>query len=329
MAYVRLKEIAERANVSINTVSRALKDKHDIGIKTKKRIHSIAEELGYIPHATASSLRSKCNRTIGVVITHLDNAFFSSILQGINDAIVNHGFTILTLSSNEDPETEQRILRTLAANRVAGIIFVPSQDLRNVIDYDNLRAPHISIVRRGPANTLNYFITDSYRSGVIAARYFLKKDRKNPAYIGYFMPVSCNKSRFEGFRDELKENGILLKEKQICLCDSNPDEAYKTTKTIIKSVKEIDSIFVYNDQMAFGVLRALYDLGVHIPQDISVLGHDDIAEARHFIPSLSTVRVPKYKLGFESASCLVELIQEGKGVSKNVVYNPELIGRET
>ena len=108
VGYVRLKYIAEKANVSINTVSRALKGKSDIGRQTTEKIRKIAEELGYIPHITAASLRSKTSSTIGVVITYIDNPFFSRILQGINDSISKYGYIILTLASNEDLIKEDR-----------------------------------------------------------------------------------------------------------------------------------------------------------------------------------------------------------------------------
>ena len=112
MSYVRLKDIAEKAGVSINTVSRSLKDKPDISAGTRERVKRIADELGYIPHANASGLRSNTTNTIGVVITHINNAFFSRILQGISDAISNYGYTIMTLSSNEDIAKEKKLFVT-------------------------------------------------------------------------------------------------------------------------------------------------------------------------------------------------------------------------
>ena len=111
MVYIRLKDIAERAGVSINTVSRALKDRSDIGEETKRKIKAIADELGYIPNASASRLRSRENHLIGVVITHIDNAFYARILQGINDAVTDSGYTILVLSSGEDLGRETDILK--------------------------------------------------------------------------------------------------------------------------------------------------------------------------------------------------------------------------
>ncbi len=329
MGYVRLKDIADKAKVSINTVSRALQDKSDIGEETKRRIRKIADELGYIPNASASHLRTQSKKTIGVVVTHIDNAFYAKILQGINDAIVKSGYTILALSSNEDLERESRMLRTLAANRVAGLLIVPSQDLVSELDYDQLHVPHITIVRKGNLNTQSYFITDSYRSGRLAAEYICSKGRTKPAYIGFHLKVSCNRDRLKGYKEQLKESGIELERGRILQCDSSMEAAYASTVTLMQSHPDTDAIFVYNDQMAMGVLRALYDLKIDIPGRVNVISHDDVEMSEMTIPKLTTIRVPKYSLGYESANALLDLIDQKVSFTKTVVYTPELIERES
>jgi LacI family transcriptional regulator len=329
MGYVRLKDIAEKAGVSINTVSRSLKDKPDIGAETKNRIKEIAAAMGYIPHASASSLRSNQNKTIGVVVTHLANTFFSHILQGINDALSHSEYTILALGSNEDLAKEEKIIKTLYANRVAGLIIVPSQDLISSFDYDSLRVPHINIVRKGSQNSQNYFISDSRMSGHLAAEKILGEGKKNPWYIGYSYPVSCNQQRLLGYREGLEGGGLSLPEERVVLTDSTAAAAYEAVRNLLHRRVKMDSLFIYNDHMAFGVIRALFEAGVRIPDDVSLVGHDDIAETPYVVPSLSSIRVPKYELGYESASCLLDVLAGRQGGLRRVVYHPELINRET
>lgn len=330
MQYVRLKDIAARAGVSINTVSRALKGKLDISQATIRRVRSIAEEMGYVPDAAAASLRSRSVRAVGVIVTYMDNAFFARILQGISDAISAQGYTIITLASNEDLDRETGILRLLTTYRVAGILLVPARDLVSRFDYDGLRVPHITIVRRGSLTTQSYFVTDSRSAGVLAARHALARGRRHPAYLGFALPVSCNQSRQEGYLQTLRQAGLSVGEKQLRLCGATADEAYGAVTDWFREKPRIDFLFVYNDQMALGALRALYDLGVRVPDDVSVLGHDDIEAARHHTPSVSTIRVPKYRLGYESASCLMGLVRQGREGSKTaMVYEPELVARET
>lgn len=329
MCYIRLKDIAERAEVSINTVSRALKDRNDISEPTKQRIRKIADELGYIPDFSASHLRTRSKKTVGVIVTHLDNAFYAKILQGINDAISNAGYTILTLSSNEDLNQEKEILRSLGAHRVSGILIVPSRDLENDLNYDLLHVPHITIVRKGNLNTQSYFVTDSYMSGRLAADYMLSNNRKVPAYIGYNLSVSCNKDRLTGYAERLSEAGIKLPKNRIVHCDSTMQSAYNAASSLVQKNSKIDSLFIYNDHMAFGVLRALYDLNIRVPDQIQIVGHDDVEEAAMSVPALSTIRVPKYSLGYESSSSLIDLIEKRATFTKTVTYTPELIIRET
>ncbi len=330
MGYIRLKDIAEKAHVSINTVSRALKGKNDIGKETTELVRKIADELGYIPHANASSLRSNKNRTIGVVITNIDNTFFGRILQGINDALVEYDYTILTLTSNEDIEKEKKILKILLSNRVAGIIIIPSRDIGRKLEYENLQVPHINIIRKGAASQeKTYFTVDSYQSGFLVAQHFATIGKKHPAYIGYNLPVSCNRLRLDGYKQGLKDNDIILQNDHIFSCMATPQDAYNTTRLLINSNKKIDSLFVYNDQMAFGTIKAFLDMKIRIPEDITIVGHDDIAEASFFTPALSTIRIPKYRLGFESAISLIDMIQNKESNEKSVIYRPKLIIRET
>lgn len=330
MGYVRLKDIAVRANVSINTVSRALKGKSDIGPSTIQKIKKIAEEMGYVPDAAAVSLRSRTSKAVGVIITYIDNSFFARILQGINDVLSTHGYTIITLASNEDLDKETEILKLLTSYRVSGILIVPARDLISEFDYDGLRVPHITIVRKGSLNTKSYFITDSFSSGTLAGQYAVSKDKKHPAYLGFNLPVSCNQSKQEGYLRSLEQAGLGIGEKEIRMCDATAEDAYGTTIDWFQENRRIDFLFVYNDQMALGVLRALHDLGMKVPDDVSILSHDDIEAARHYIPSISTIRVPKYRLGYESASCLMDLIRnKRKKNTTNTVYEPELVVRET
>ena len=330
MRYVRLKDIAERAEVSINTVSRALKEKGDISENTIRRIRKIANELGYVPHAAAASLRSKATKTIGVIVTYLDNPFYARILKGVNDALTESGYTAMTWENGENITKERHILTLLASNRVAGVLIVPASNLENDFSYDRLKTHHLTIVRKGTLNTQSYFILNSLKSGQIVADHFIQAGREKPAFLGLDLPISCDRERLAGYKERLEQAGLSLNKQNIRKSRASSRYAYMTIKTWMKEKPDIDSIFVYNDQLAFAVLRAFRDIGVNVPDDIAVVGHDDVESARYFSPSLTTIRVPKYKLGFESAECLIKMIQhKDKEMDNQRVYEPELIVRES
>lgn len=329
--YITLRDIAKQAGVSVNTVSRALKDRADIGPATKEKVKSIALELGYIPHAAASNLRSGSSKSIGVIVTRIDNAFFSRILQGVSDCVSERGYTVITVSSNEDVDVQRDAITLLTSYRISGMLIVPANDLKSDFDYASLQAPHIEIVRPGGPQPGNYFISNSNRSGELAAERLMSIGRRKLAYLGFRMPVSCDRERMKGFSAKAQTADLSLIEPRIRKTDATSAAAYTAMKEWIAEGFDADGLFVYNDAMAFGALRALADSGIRVPDDVSVVGHDDIEIAQSFIPRLTTIQIPKYRLGLESAFALLELIEHGKEASsiQRIVYKPELIIRET
>lgn len=329
--YVTLRDIASEAGVSVNTVSRALKDRDDIGVETKLRINSIAERLGYIPHAAASNLRSGGSKSIGVIVTHIDNAFFSRILQGVNDCVSASGYTVLTLSSNESHESEVRYIKLLMAYRVSGVLVVPACDLKSSVDYASIQTPHIEIVRKGRQSAGNYFVSNSRKSGELAAERMIAVGRRRPAYLGFSMPVSCNRDRYRGYADQLKKAGLAFDSSAVRHCHATSEAAFREMTGWIREGFPFDGLFTYNDAMAFGAMRALADAGIRIPEDVAVVGHDDVEVAQSFIPRLTTIQVPKYRLGLESARALLDLIEpsEELPLPKRVIYEPSLIVRDS
>jgi LacI family transcriptional regulator len=330
-SYITLRDIAEKAGVSINSVSRALKDREDIGADTKNTIKRIAQELGYIPHAAASNLRSGVSKSIGVIVTRIDNPFFSRILQGVNDCVSERGYTVITISSNEDIVTERRAITLLTSYRTSGMLIVPANDLESDLDYASIQPPHIQIVRPGRSSSGNSFVSNSRRSGELAAERLLSLGRNRLGYLGFRLPVSCDMERFSGYAAKTRNAGLDLLTHRIRKSDATSEAAYTLMMEWIKDGFDADGIFIYNDMMAFGALRAFSDSGIRVPEDVSVVGHDDIEVSQSFIPRLTTIQVPKYRLGFESAQALLGLIEQGRvpAPEQRVVYEPELVVRET
>ena len=330
MKYVRLKDIAARTGVSVNTVSRALKGKGDISPETAQRIRNVADELGYVPHAAAASLRSKNIKTIGVIVTYLDNPFYARILKGINDALTEYHYTPIILENNENIAKERDILALLASYRVAGMLIVPASNLEHNVNDRTVKTQHLAIVRKGSVAEQGYFVLNSFKSGQLAAEHLLQTGRRKPAFLGLELPISCNRDRLAGYQARFAAEGIALNEVNIRSCFPSSQAAYLRIREWLKKKPDFDALFVGTDLLAFGVLRALHDVGANVPDDVAVIGHDDVENAQYFTPSLSTIRVPKYQLGFESAECLIKMIQHDQTAVKNqVIYEPELIVRES
>jgi LacI family transcriptional regulator len=265
-----------------------------------------------------------------VIVTFLDNPFYARILKGVNDALAEYGYTAMTWENGEDITKERHILKLLASNRVAGVLIVPASNLENDFNYDRLKTQHLTIVRKGTLNTQSYFILNSFKSGQLVGDHFLQAGRKNVAFLGVDLPISCNERRLAGYTERLEDAGLPIPSQNIRSIRPSSQDAYQSIQTWMKEKPDIDALFVYNDQLAFGVLRALHDLGIKVPDDIAVVSHDDVDSAQFFNPSLTTIRVPKYNLGFESAECLINMIQHTeKEVDNQRVYEPALIVRES
>jgi DNA-binding LacI/PurR family transcriptional regulator len=211
------------------------------------------------------------------------------------------------------------------------MLIVPANNLESDLDYGAIQAPHIEIVRPARIHSSVYFVSDSHRSGELAAERLISLGRKKLAYLGFGMPVSCNMERMKGYAESIRKLGLPLGAQEIRTCDATSEAAFSTTARWIKEGFDADGLFVYNDAMAFGVLRAFADAGVRMPEDVAIVGHDDIEVAQSFIPRLTTIQIPKYRLGLESARSLLELIEHGQesAIPQRVIYEPELIVRET
>ena len=220
-------------------------------------------------------------------------------------------------------------MKSLAANRVAGLLIVPASDIDNGNSYGQYKFPSITIVRKKRDEDLPFFMNDSRMGGTLIGRFIADEGRRNPAYIGVDLPISCNQSRFRGFAEALDETGIELKESRILDSRLSLSETYRLTMELVKKDPEVDSLFVFNDNLAFAALRAIKDSGLRAPDDIRVFGHDDVKEAQYSNPSLSTIKVPKYNLGYKSASSLLQLIENSDTPVENRIFEPKLIIRES
>ena len=314
----------------MNTVSRALKGKSDIGLDTQKRIKRIADKMGYVPYAAAANLRSRSSKMIGVIVTFLDNPFYARILNGINDTLSERGYSAIVCGNNEDAKLESSILANFAAQRVAGLLIVPASDLVNKLDYDRIKTQHVTIVRRGNLSSESYFAIETRKAGRMVARHLYETGRRNPAFLGLDLAISCGRDRLNGFRTELQKFGMSLPARALRRCSPTAKAAYNTIRKWLSEGWDYDSVFIENDQLAFGALRAFNDAGIKVPDQVAVVAHDDVEAAQYFTPSLSTVNVPKYRLGKEAAQYLLELIEDGDSMGpRQKMYEPRLAIRES
>jgi len=330
MKYITLKMVAERAGVSVNTASRAINNKPDISKETKKRILQIAKELGYIRNAAAVALRTKKTGTIGAVIADNRNPFYAEVLNGIEEAAREKNYHIILANTQRDYQKEEEVINLLLAKRVDGLLITPVQDrdddIKNLIDAN---IPFVVVGRDFENIEVDAVYNDEVKGGFLATEYLIKKGHKKIASINGFLHKSPAKGRLEGYKKALKKYGIPFDDALVTVGDIDVKDGYERTKQLLEKGLNFTAIFAYNDMMAFGAMQAIKEKGLRIPEDIGLVGYDDIPFASLISPPLTTIRLKKQDLGVESVKLLLSRINGNRKKTKKVMLGVELQIRES
>jgi len=329
MKYITLRNVAEKAGISVNTASRAINNKPDINEETKKRVLQIAKELGYIRNAAAVALRTKKTGTIGVVIEDNRNPFYAEVLNGMEVAAREKNYHIILTNTQRDYNKEEEAINLLLAKRVDGLLITPVQgrddDIKNLIEAN---IPFVVVGRDFENIELDAVYNNEVKGGFLATEYLIKKGHKRIALIDGFLYKSPAKGRLEGYKKALKEYGIPWDDSLISVGDISMEDGHKRTKQMLEKNLKFTAIFANNDMMAFGAMQAIKEKGLRIPEDIGLVGYDDIPFSSLISPALTTISLKKKKLGIESVKLLLSRINGNRKKAKKIMLDVELIRRE-
>ena len=330
MKYITLKMVAEKAEVSVNTASRAINNKPDINENTKKRILKVAQELGYIRNAAAVALRTKKTGTIGVVIADNRNPFYAEVLNGMEETAREKNYHIIFTNTQRDYKKEEEAINLLLAKRVDGLLIAPVQDREDDIKkLIEANIPFVIVGRNFNDIELDAVYNDEVKGGFLAIEYLIKKGHKRIALIDGFLYKSPAKGRLEGYKNALKKYEIPFDDALLTVGDIDVKDGYKRTKQLLEKGLNFTAIFAYNDIMAFGSMQAIKEKGLRIPEDIGLVGYDNIPFSSLISPALTTIRLKKQDLGVESVKLLLSRINGNREKNKKIMLNIELIVRET
>ena len=322
--------VAEKAGVSVNTASRAINNKPDINIKTKKLVLKIAKELGYIRNAAAVALRTKKTGTVGVVIEDNRNPFYAEVLNGMEVAAREKNYHIIFANTQRDYKKEEEAINLLLAKRVDGLLIAPVQDrdddIKNLIEAN---IPFVIVGRDFENIELDAVYNDEVKGGFLATEYLIKKGHKSIALIDGFLYKSPAKGRLEGYKKALKKYGISMDDALVSVGDIDVKDGYERTKQLFEKELDFTAIFAYNDMMAFGAMQAIREKGLRIPEDIGLIGYDDIPFCSLMDPALTTIRLKKQELGIESVKLLLSHINGNRKKPKKIMLDVDIIARKT
>ena len=327
-----IRDIAKAANVSINTVSRALNNKGDVKKETQERILAIAEELDYVPNLLARGLLHDRTLTIGVVVTDNSNPFYARVLRGAGDCARQAGYSIILCNSDEDPDRESETLRTLKAKRVDGIIITPASTRGRFLEsLSRHQVPFVLLNRSTDDANVDYVKTDNVRGAELAVDRLIETGRRRICYLGGPERISSAVERREGCTRAVRAAGLPEDALTVVETELHMEDGYDQMRRILRDETRPDGVFAYSDIVAIGAMRAIREAGLKIPDDIAVIGYDDIEIASYLEVRLTTIRQKRYELGYKSCELLLARISEAadEQMRQHVVFTPELIIRDS
>ncbi len=326
-----MKDIAREANVSVVTVSRALNNKPDINKETKKHILHIADKLNYTPNILAQSLVTKDTRTIGVIIPNARDPFYALIIDGISNETRNRGYGIFLCNSHEDPDEELELIRVLRGKRVNGMLIYPLQeDKRYIEELKNSPVPFVFLNRHSDELKCDYVMNDNYYGSFLAIDHLIKKGHKKIVYICAKPTASSGHERIEGCKEALRKNNLPESALRVLTCDETIESCYNLVKELNADNGDIEAMYIWDDRLAIGARRALFESNIKIPEDIALVGYDDIEVSEYLYPPLTTVRQPTFQIGQMAARILIDKFETGhENGFKQIILKPELIIRNT
>jgi DNA-binding LacI/PurR family transcriptional regulator len=304
---ITINDIANALNTSKSTVSRALRDAHDVNPETKSKILAYAARYDYRPDFVAKSLRSRSTKTIGVIIPAYNIPFYSIAICGIQDYAMKMGYNVMICHSNEKYETEIKNVEALLNANVEGIIISVARDTEKNEHIRKLKTKGIPLVlfNRVIENfKVAKVVVNDYYGGFNMVEYLIKTGCRRIAHISGPDNLLLSINRKEGYLDALNKSGIGADENLIVEGDFTIQSGMDCTRRLLDKNPDIDSIFAVCDAVAFGAIKVLKEKGIKIPDEISVAGFTNEPMAELMEPALTTVRQPIYRIG-ETASKLL------------------------
>lgn len=325
MDKLTIRTLAKELQLSVSTISKALRDSHEISIETKKKVLDLAEKLNYTPNPYASSLRKKNSNTIAVVLPEVADSFFSLAINGIESVAREKGYHVLIYLTHENFAREQSILNDFKSGRVDGILISVSAETNNsdhINELINFGKPLVFFDRVCEDVDTGSIITNDTESSYEATCHLLQQGCKKIAYLYTSPDLSINKKRLEGYSKALEEFGLKPGAANIVLCDGNSETNYNSIYKMLKSKNRPDGIIACVEKLTTPVYLACKALQLSIPEKIKVISFTNLQAALILSPALTTVTQPAFEMGKVAAEMLFKIIQKPGNVKKEKIVIP-------
>jgi LacI family transcriptional regulator len=324
---VTIADVAREAGVSSQTVSRVINNKGELKAETRRLVVEVIERLGYRPSSIARSLATNRTYTLGLSVPDIDNPFWPGIARGIEDVAWERGYHVFLCNTTEDPKREEGVLQLLEDKRVDGVIVagsrLPDERLLPLIE----KHPAAVLVNRQlPGGAVGSVRIDAAHGARLAINHLLARGRRCIAHLAGPPTSQNSQGHINGYTAALRAAGRTVDPELIRPGAPYREDGLIAAKSLLAARPDIDALYCYNDLVAIGAVQACAELGLRVPDDIAIVGYDDILFAGLVTPALTTLRISKYHVGAAAAQMLFERIN-GQTEQNEIIMTPELVIR--
>ena len=328
---VTLKDIALEANVSVMTVSKVLNGKSGISKETAEKIREVAKRLHYRPNHVAKSLRASETYTLGIVVSDSSELVFSKVLRGIEDAASAEGYRVMLINTDQKVEKEKLAIETLLGQRIDGLILAaPLLTSRDDLTWVKaFGTPIVMLMRSGAVASVDSVGNDNINGGYSIVNYLFETGSRDIVFISLPEESQSGRERLIGYKQAFREHGLQWDNEKVYYCRPHIEDGLRSANQLLDTGFKKGAICCGCDLIAIGVIRAILQRGLRVPKDIRVTGYDDVELADYLEVPLTTMRQPKYEIGKEGVSLLINRLQNADGTSRQMILKSELIVRKS
>jgi DNA-binding LacI/PurR family transcriptional regulator len=321
-------DVAKLAGVSIATISRVINGYPHVSATVRRKVLRAVKTLNYQPNRTAQRLRAKRSRVVGLIISDIQNPFFTSVVRGIEDLAYQQGYSVVLCNSDEDPQKEHLYIDVMCAEDVAGVIIASASEASaHVQALLDRNIPVIAIDRRVRSRQVDSVLVANVQGTIAAMSHLLSMGHREIGYVGLPLDRTPGRERYAGYRRALRAHGLKASRGLVCFGNAKQQGGYECAARLLKANPSLTAFFVANNLMTLGALGAIQEAGLKIPADVSVVGFDDMPWAPLLQPPLTVVAQPTYELGQKAVELLLARIKQPDKPVTHVELNPTLIPR--
>lgn len=332
MKRTTIKDVAKRLDVSISTVSRAFNDTYDINKETRELILRTAKEMGYHPHPIAKKLTQNNTFNIGVVVPEFINEYYSEVIRGVQDTLLNLGYQVLIMQSDNNPETELKNVKTLIQNMMDGLIVCPSVKSSNLDYYlEEIRQgyPMVFLNRLEASFPAKKVLFNNEKWCFFATEHLLYQGYKKIYHLSGKGDLGITRKRTYGFLKAMKKHGIAPNAYKVIESGILPKDAMVAVQKLIDADDLPEAFMCVNDLVALSTVAVLKENGIKVPEDVGIMGFTETKIANLVTPKLSSVKQPTFEMGQAAASMLMKMINNQEILEDTIVLDGILNIRES